>query len=92
MDIKGNDFILTPINDSTPIYDLELLYEIRPKGKEPRLEFKTVAYGLSLEQAIKKIAQYRISRNHIDESLDIQQYFKEFKEELDSLKPILNFT
>lgn len=86
MIIEEKDFRLTPISDSSPQYDLELLYKIQPKGKEARLEFKNVAYGISLEYAIKKIAHYRVCCKHKEEAIGLLTYFKEFKEELDSLK------
>ena len=86
MIIEEKDFRLTPISDSSPQYDLELLYKIQPKGKEARLEFKNVAYGISLEYAIKKIAHHRVCCKHKEEAIGLLTYFKEFKEELDSLK------
>lgn len=86
MIIKEKDFQLTPVSDSSPVFDLELLYTVRPKGKEARQEFKNVAYGISLESALKKVIQYRISCKH--EIIDLATYLKEFKEELDSLKKL----
>lgn len=88
MEIREDDFILTPISDSTPQYDLELLYKIKAKGKEPRMEFKVVAYGIGLEYAIKKIAHYRVCCKHNEEAIRLLTYFEEFKEELDSLKAL----
>ena len=88
MVIEERDFRLTPVNDSSLRYDLELLYKVQPKGREARLEFKNVAYGISLEHAIKKIAQYRICCRHKEEAIQLLDYFREFKEELDSLKAL----
>lgn len=91
MIIEEKDFKLIPINDSSLRYDLELLYKIQPKGKESRLEFKNVAYGISIDYAIKKIVQHRICCKHKDEAITLQTYFKEFKEELDLLKNYVFF-
>lgn len=88
MIIEENDFRLIPISESSPLFDLEILYTVRPKGKEERQEFKNIAYGISLETAIKKIAQYRVSSNHKDESVKLLTYLAEFKKELDSLKKL----
>lgn len=88
MVIAEDDFRLTPISDSCPKYDLELLYKVQPKGKEARLEFKNVAYGIDLEYAIKKIAHYRVCCKHNEEAIRLLTYFEEFKEELDSLKAL----
>lgn len=86
MIIKEKDFQLTPVSDSSSMFDLELLYTIRPKGKEARQEFKNVAYGISLESALKKIIQYRISCKY--DVVDLATYLKEFREELDSLRKL----
>lgn len=88
MIIEEKDFRLIPVSDSSIAFDLELLYTIRPKGKEERQEFKNVAYGISLSSAIKKIAQYRVSCNHKDESVKLLAYLTEFKEALDSLRKL----
>lgn len=86
MIIEENDFKLIPISDSSPKFDLELLYKVQPRGKETRWEFKNVAYGISIDYAIKKIAHYRVCCNHKEEAIKILTYFEEFKRELDSLK------
>lgn len=88
MIIEESDFRLTPINESSPKFDLELLYTINPKGKESRKEFKIVAYGIGIEYAIKKIAHYRVCCKHNEEAIRLLTYFEEFKEELDSLKAL----
>jgi len=89
MIIQENDFRLTSVNDSSPHFDLELLYTIKPKGGEIRQEFKNVAYGISLEGALLKIVQFRISNNH-PEAISIKTYLEEFKKEIKSLKDLCN--
>lgn len=86
MIIEEKDFRLTPVSDSCPIFDLELLYTVRPKGKEARQEFKNVAYGISLESALKKVIQYRLSCKY--DTINLATYLKEFREELDSLRKL----
>lgn len=86
MIIREKDFQLIPVSDSSPIFDLELLYTVRPKGKEARQEFKNVAYGISLESALKKVIQYRLSLKH--EIVDLHTYLREFREEIDSLRKL----
>ena len=58
MVIEEEDFKLTPVSDSSVNFDLELLYKVQPRGKEARMEFKNVAYGISLDHAVHRIAQY----------------------------------
>lgn len=87
MIIEEKDFKLTPVSESSLNYDLELLYTIKPKGKEVRQEFKVAAYGVSLESALKKIIQYRLSCKH--DVVDLATYLDEFKKELESLKKLV---
>lgn len=86
MTIEEQDFRLTPVSESSSMFDLELMCTVHPKGKEARQEFKNVAYGISLESALKKIIQYRISCKH--DTTDLATYLKDFREELDSLKAL----
>lgn len=87
MTIEESDFRLTPINDSSPFFDLELLDTIRPKGKEARQEFKNAAYGIKLETALRMIAHRRVCNKHPD-TISMQTYLNEFKEEVKSLKAL----
>lgn len=83
MIIQEDDFRLTPVSDNSTSFDLELLYTIKSKGEE-RDEFKTVAYGISLEYAIKQVIQYRLSKKYA--VLDLRKYLEEYKNELSKLK------
>lgn len=87
MIIEEEDFRLTSVNEFSPHFDLELQYVIRPRGKEPRLEFKNVAYGITLESALRKIAQFRINNAH-PEAITLKTYLEEFKKEVKSLKEL----
>lgn len=89
MEIVEKDFKLVPCDDNSPLFDLELLYVIKPRGGESRLEFKNAGYGLSLKTAVKKIIQYRINCKHKEEAIKLKTYFDEFKKELDSFKELL---
>lgn len=85
MIIEEKDFRLIPSSNS---YDLELLYKVQPKGKESRMEFKNVAYGISLSHALQKIARYRVAQKHEDESIQLHTYIKELKDELNAIKQL----
>lgn len=87
MIIEEKDFKLTPLDDSSTMFDLELLYTIKPKNKETREEFKVAAYGLPLIDALEKIVQYRISKNHPD-TISLKEYITEFKTQLKQLKDL----
>lgn len=89
MEIVEKDFKLKPIDESSPFFDLELLYIIKPRGGQPRLEFKNAGYGMTLASAIGKIAQYRVDCNHREEAIRVKTYFEEYKKELDALKELL---
>lgn len=90
MIIQEEDFKLTSIDDSTPKFDLELLYEIKSRNGELKKEFKNIAYGVSLDYAIKKIVFYRLNSKHKESAINLKKYYKEFKEELDALKTLCN--
>ena len=89
MTIEEKDFQLIPIDESSGSFDLKLLHKIQPRGKEARLEFKNVAYGISLARAVNRIANVRVNQKHKDEAITLITYFKELKEEIDSLKKSL---
>lgn len=38
MEIVEKDFKLKPISEDSPMFDLELLYVVKPRGGEARLE------------------------------------------------------
>lgn len=89
MEIAEKDFKLKPVSENSPQFDLELLYVVKPRGGEARLEFKTAGYGMSMENCIKKIAHYRVNCNHREEAIRLKTYFEEYKQELDDLKKLL---
>lgn len=85
MIIEGTDYRLIPIDDSTPRFDLELLYKVKPRNGEERTEFKNVAYGVQLDAAIRRIAQYRVTNKIGELSIPLEKYFLEFKREIEEL-------
>lgn len=89
MEIIERDFKLIPVSEDSPFFDLELLYKIKPRGKEARLEFKNSGYGLSLATAIKKIVHYRICCNHPEEAIKLKTYFEEYSKELRNIEQML---
>ena len=80
MIIEEKDFRLTPINDSSPMFDLEVLQIVKPKGGESREEFKSAGCGLPLDAAIKRIISYRIQFRHKEDTLSLKQYLEEYKQ------------
>lgn len=86
MTIEEKDFKLTPVSEDSLLFDLELLYKVKPRGKEARLEFKPVAYGITMDKAIRKIVAFRINCKHQEEALKLKEWYSEYKKELDSFK------
>ncbi len=84
MIIEGSFYRLTPISDSSPRFDLELLYEI--KGKNPRSEFKVEGYGYPLEVALERCAHYAANRKLKDEVITLKRYLDEFKKAKEEIK------
>lgn len=90
MIIQGEFYRLTPINEHSPKYDLELLYSIG--GKNPREEFKVVAYGISMESAFGRIIHYAINKKLGEEAITLKQFFNAYKEESNKIREELNRT
>ena len=76
MQIIGNFYKLTSIDDNSPFWDLELLKTIKSKTN-PRTEFVNAGYGLTIESAIRRIIQFTICSKH--DSLTLKEYLNEFK-------------
>lgn len=89
MIIEESDFRLTSVNEYSTKWDLELLYTIRPKGKEARTEFKPVAYGLPLESALRRVVNFRINNKYKD-SIKLKDYLKEYQDQINQLKQLAN--
>ena len=85
MVIEESDFRLIPVKESGLLFDLELLKVIN-KGKEnERTEFKNIAYGVTIESALKYIANARINAKYND-SISLKQYLQEYKDIINSIK------
>ena len=85
MIIEESDFRLIPVKESGLLFDLELLKVIN-KGKEnERTEFKNIAYGITIESALKYIANARINAKY-DDSISLKQYLQEYKDIINSIK------
>lgn len=87
MIIEEKDFRLTPVKDLGNRFDLELLRTVN-KGKETeRQEFKNVAYSITIESAMRYIANARIAANNPD-VIDLKTYLEEYKKIIDELKKL----
>lgn len=85
MVIEESDFRLIPVKESGLLFDLELLKVIN-KGKEnERTEFKNIAYGVTIESALKYIANARINAKYND-SISLKQYLQEYKDIINSIR------
>lgn len=88
MIIEEKDFRLTPVNDSSPLFDLELLHTVKPKGGEPREEFKVAGYGLPLDAAMNRIISYRIQSKHGDGTIALKKYLEDYKQIQEEIKKL----
>lgn len=80
--IEEEDFRLS--NDGESDYwDLELLKTVRPKGKPERQEFQVIGYGYSFPNALKVIANYRISVKK--DVYTLSEYMQDYKKIIDEL-------
>lgn len=83
MIIEESDFRLIPCENS---FDLELLYTVNKGKKNERKEFKNVAYGLQLDNAIQRIIMYRL--NNKFETVTLKEFLKEYKDQLSKIKDL----
>lgn len=87
MVIEEKDFRLTPVKDCLDKFDLEILKVVN-KGKEnERKEFKTIAYGISLESALRYVASNRLADNSPD-VINLKTYLQEYKNIIGELKEL----
>lgn len=91
MIIEEADFTLKPINDVSPLFDLELLRVVN-KGKDSqREEFKLEAYGIPMEAALKKVAHYRACKKFgSKDTITLKAYIEAFCEAQQELTRIVN--
>ena len=90
MIIQGEFYRLTPINEHSPKYDLELLHDIG--GKNPRQEFKVVAYGVSLERALESTILFATNKKLGEEVVSLKEFLNAYKEESNKIREELNRT
>ena len=87
MIIEEKDFRLIHIKDTSNLFDLELLRIVNKGKSTERQEFKNVAYGVTIESAIKYIANARIAANSPN-VIDLKTYLEKYKEILDEIKTL----
>ena len=88
MIIQGEFYRLTPINEHSPKYDLELLHDIG--GKNPRQEFKVVAYGVPLERALESTILFATNKKLGEEVVSLKEFLNAYKEESNKIREELN--
>lgn len=81
--IEGKFYRITPIDDNSKFFDLELLYKI--KGKNPREEFKVAAYGIPIESALERIISFAVNQK-LEGVITIKQYLDEYKQQREQFR------
>lgn len=84
MTIEGSFYRMTPINESSTLFDLELLHSIG--GKNPRQEFKNAGYGMPLMTCLRKIVGYSINKKYESEIISLKQYIDEVTKAYEKLR------
>lgn len=82
MQIQGDFYKITSIDDSSPFWDLELLKTIKSKTN-PRQEYVNAGYGLTLDSAIKRIIQFAISSKY--DVLTLKDYLRAYRKLSESI-------
>jgi hypothetical protein len=87
MIIEEKDFRLISVDDCETLFDLEILCTVN-KGKTTEYKkFKNVAYGISLESALKRVINFRIG-NKYSEAINLKTYLQEYKNNILELKKL----
>ena len=77
MVIKGKDYELTPVSETSHHWDLRLMKTVKPRGGTPREELGDPLYGMSLSSAIARIIHYRAKKHFEDqETVKLADYIK----------------
>ena len=82
MQIQGDFYKITSLDDNSPFWDLELLKTIKSKTN-PRQEYVNAGYGLTLDSAIKRIIQFAISSKY--DVLTLKDYLRAYKKLSESI-------
>lgn len=90
MEIREEDFILTSVDDTSPFFDLEVLKTVNKGKPDEKKKFQNVAYGIPLESAIKRIAQYRIANKLDGDSIGLKAYLEVYKKTVEEIKALCN--
>lgn len=88
MVIEEKDFRLIPCNEASMLFDIELLYVVNKGKANERTEFRNAGYGVSLENAIRKITMNRVGSKHVEGTITLAQFLQEFKEEVAKIKQL----
>ena len=89
MEIKGDDFILTPPKGVVgDFWYLQVLVIVHPRNGEARKEFKNIAYGVSLSGAIKRIAKYRCLHTFKDDSVKLEEFISEYRKQCENIEKL----
>lgn len=87
MILEESDFRLEQVSDTSDRFDLELLHTVNKGKANEKQEFKNVAYGISLANAIKRVILYRMNQKH--ETLSLKEFLKEYKIESEKVCKLL---
>jgi hypothetical protein len=85
MIIEESDFRLETVDDTTPLFDLELLHTVNKGKSNERSEFKVVAYGITLDNALKRVIYYRLNNENKDKAITLAQFLKRYIQENNKL-------
>ena len=86
MKIQEEDFIMTQVQDGSPMFDLEMLCKVvKKKTKTPEFHMKNCGYGLTFEECIMRISINRVSLKY-EESISFDDALKFLKEEFNYIK------
>lgn len=90
MEIVYEDAVLTQVAEDSPLFDLRFYKNVKKRetGNIER-ELGSPLYGLTLFSAIKRICSYKMGKKYQEKTIELKQYVKELREEVEKLRKYL---
>ena len=91
MEITFEDAVLTPVAEDSPLLDLRFYKNVKKRetGEIVR-ELGSPLYGLTLYSAIKRIASFKVGKKYQNSVVELKEYVKALRKEVEALRKYLN--
>lgn len=88
MIIQEPDFKLEQVDVNSSFWDLTFIKVINKGKVNERTEFKDPIYGVTLDNAIRRIAAFRMNSRHPEDAIPMKQFLMEYRELINQIVEI----